>query len=129
MRKVLLVLALSTLIFTATLILTACSVNEVKPKIIETVKSALNLKRDLKRDVTTSLLPDQDTSLTIDGKTYTVKKETMDSAKKLIETNTEMETILVDLVGSAVTDENIAVVAYYAEKIGLSLEELLKALQ
>lgn len=123
MRKVLLVLALSTLI------LTACSVNEVKPKIIETVKSALNLKRDLKRDVTTSLLPDQDTSLTIDGKTYTVKKETMDSAKKLIETNTEMETILVDLVGSAVTDENIAVVAYYAEKFGLSLEELLKALQ
>lgn len=125
MRNVLLVLALSTLIFTATLILTACSVNEVKPKIIETVKSALNLKRD----VTTSLLPDQDTSLTIDGKTYTVKKETMDSAKKLIETNTEMETILVDLVGSAVTDENIAVVAYYAEKFGLSLEELLKALQ
>lgn len=125
MRKVLLVLAVSTLIFTATLILTACSVNEVKPKIIETVKSALNLKRD----VTTSLLPDQDTSLTIDGKTYIVKKETMDSAKKLIETNTEMETILVDLVGSAVTDENIAVVAYYAEKFGLSLEELLKALQ
>ena len=53
----------------------------------------------------------------------------MDSAKKLIETNVEMETILVDLVGSAVTDENIAVVAYYAEKFGLSLEELLKALQ
>lgn len=125
MRNVLLVLALSTLILTACFILTACSVNEVKPKIIETVKSALNLKRD----VTTSLLPDQDTSLTIDGKTYTVKKETMDSAKKLIETNTEMETILVDLVGSAVTDENIAVVAYYAEKFGLSLEELLKALQ
>ena len=119
MKKLLLVLAFSTLI------LTACSVNEVKPKIIETVKSALNLKRD----VTTSLLPDQDTSLTIDGKTYTVKKETMDSAKKLIETNVEMETILVDLVGSAVTDENIAVVAYYAEKFGLSLEELLKALQ
>lgn len=35
---------------------------------------------------------------------------------------------MVDLVGSAVTDENIAVVAYYAEKFGLSLEELLKAL-
>ena len=81
MKKLLLVLAFSTLI------LTACSVNEVKPKIIETVKSALNLKRD----VTTSLLPDQDTSLTIDGETYTVKKEVMDSAKKLIETNVEIQ--------------------------------------
>ena len=52
----------------------------------------------------------------------------MDNTRKLSETNNELQQTFIDIVGSQVTDENIATLAYYAEKIGVSIEDLLNQL-
>lgn len=108
-------------------LLTACSisVDEIKPKVINSVKSSLTTKTKIE----TELVPDGDTSITIDGKTHTIKKETMDDTRKLLETNNELQQTFIDIIGSQVTDENIATIAYYAEKIDVSIEDLLNQLK
>ena len=117
----LLLLGLSVSLLTAFSI----SVDEIKPKVINSIKSALTTKTKIE----TESVPDGDTSITIDGKTHTIKKETMDDTRKLLETNNELQQTFIDIVGSQVTDENIATLAYYAEKIGVSIEDLLNQLK
>lgn len=107
------------------LFLSGCGqVNAHKDKVVNGLEKTLNLKKD----VVTSLVPGGDTKLTVGEKTITIPKSTMDSTRKLIEANTEIEKAVLHIDGDNVTDENIALITYYAQKIGITGEELLKML-
>ena len=110
----------------STVVLVGCSsVDNVKPTVVDGLKSALTAKKD----VETSLVPNGDRNVTIADKTITVKKETFDSFKELINANNQIEKTMVDLIGSQVTDKNIATIAYYAQKFHIDPESLLSFLK
>lgn len=110
----------------STVVLVGCSsVDNVKPTVVDGLKSALTAKKD----VETSLVPNGDRNVTIADKTITVKKETFDSVKALINANNQIEKTMVDLIGSQVTDKNIATIAYYAQKFHIDPESLLSFLK
>ena len=110
----------------STVVLVGCSsVDNVKPTVVDGLKSALTAKKD----VETSLVPNGDRNVTIGDKTITVKKETFDSVKELINANNQIEKTMVDLIGSQVTDKNIATIAYYAQKFHIGPESLLSFLK
>ena len=110
----------------STVVLVGCSsVDNVKPTVVDGLKSALTAKKD----VETSLVPNGNRNVTIGDKTITVKKETFDSVKELINANNQIEKTMVDLIGSQVTDKNIATIAYYAQKFHIDPESLLSFLK
>lgn len=106
------------------LFLTACSVDEIKPAIVDSLKTIITAKKD----VTTAIIPNGDTEITIDGKTHTVKKETYKQVEKIVETNSELQNQLIDIIGAQITDENIATIAYYADKYSVPVKDLISSL-
>lgn len=106
------------------LFLTACSVDEIKPAIVDSLRTIITAKKD----VTTAIIPNGDTEITIDGKTHTVKKETYEQVETIVETNSELQNQLVDIIGAQITDENIATIAYYADKYSVPVKDLLNSL-
>lgn len=113
-----------TLLLGGLLVLTSCSINQVRQPIIDTVKTTL----DAKKDIETTLIPNGDRNVTIDGKTVTVKASTFDAVKNLINTNNELQKGLVDVVGNTITDENIDTLSYYISKYKLPVEDFLSNL-
>lgn len=104
--------------------LTSCgmSVDTVKTPIIKGLKTTLQTQND----ITMSLVPNGDKTLHIDNKDVTVPGETFTGIKALINSNTAINKALVDIIGSQVTDANIATIIYYAQKVHIDPEKLLK---
>jgi hypothetical protein len=108
-----------------TLFLAACSVDSVKPMVVDGLKTVLTTKAK----VTTAMVPNGDTSVTINGEQITVKQETFDTIRTLINTDSQLQQNVVDLVGSQITDENIAKIAYFVEKYQINPKDLLESLK
>lgn len=108
-----------------TLFLAACSVDSVKPMVVDGLKTVLTTKAK----VTTAMVPNGDTSVTINGEQITVKQETFDTIRTLINTDSQIQQNVVDLVGSQITDENIAKIAYFVEKYHINPKDLLESLK
>lgn len=75
------------------------------------------------------MVPNGDTSVTINGEQITVKQETFDTIHTLINTDSQIQQNVVDLVGSQITDENIAKIAYFVEKYNINPKDLLESLK
>ena len=112
------------LLSTSLLILTACSIDAVKPTITNGLKTILQTKNDVQLTV----IPDGDKEITINGKTHVVKGETFKAVEDYLSANNKAEQAIIDLLGSQITDENIATIAYYADKHSVSVKELLQTL-
>lgn len=106
------------------LLLTACSVDAVKPTITNGLKSILQTKNDIQLDV----IPNGDKEITIDGKTHVVKGETFKAVEDYLSANNKVQQAIIDLLDSQITDENIATIAYYADKYSVSVKDLLQTL-
>ena len=102
----------------------SCSINNTKQAVVNNVKSVLQTKNDLQLAV----IPSGDQEITINGKTHTIKNETFTAMKEYLNANNQLQQTLVDLIGSQVTDENIALLAYYAEKYSINPKDLLNNL-
>ena len=112
------------LLSTSLLILTACSIDAVKPTITNGLKTILQTKNDVQLTV----IPDGDKEITINGKTHIVKGETFKAVEDYLSANNKAEQAIIDLLGSQITDENIATIAYYADKYSISVKDLLQTL-
>ena len=109
------------------LLLTACSaysVDAVKPTITNGLKTILQTKND----VQLAVIPDGDKEITIDGKTHVVKGETFKAVEDYLSANNKVEQAIIDLLDSQITDENIATIAYYADKYSVPVKDLLQTL-
>lgn len=107
------------------IVLTGCgnlSVNNSKQPIINGLKKTLQVKND----VALSMVPNGDQTMVIDGKNVTIPGGTFTAVKTLINSNTAINNTVVDIVGNQVTDENIAIIIYYAQKIHIDPEKMLK---
>lgn len=115
------------LIFAILISLVACSkikINPIKPVITEGLKTILQTKNDVQMAV----VPDGDKELTINGETYIVKGQTFKTIKNYLNANNQLQKTIVDLVGDQITDENIATIAYYADKYSVNAKDLLNSL-
>ena len=112
------------ILLTSLLMLTACSVDAVKPTITNGLKTILQTKNDVQLTV----IPDGDKEITIDGKTHVVKGETFKAVEDYLSANNKVEQAIIDLLDSQITDENIATIAYYADKYSVSVKDLLQTL-
>ena len=106
------------------LTLCACSINQVKQPVIDTIKTTMTAKNK----VITSILPSGDQSVTIGDQTLTVKSETISQIKEIINTDTAIKSGILDFLGEQITDENIATIAYYAEKLHVDVKSLMSLL-
>lgn len=106
------------------LTLTACSVDEVKKPVTNALKTALTTEKE----VLTSVVPNGDHVVAIDGKEVTIPAKTFDGIRTLISTNETISKGLVDIIGDQITEENIAVMAYYAQKYSLDVKTMLETL-
>ena len=106
------------------LLLTACSVDAVKPTITNSLKTILQTKND----VQLAVIPNGDKEITIDGKTHVVKGETFKAVEDYLSANNKVQQAIIDLLDSQITDENIATIAYYADKYSVSIKDLLQTL-
>lgn len=107
--------------------ITACSqlkIDPIKPVITHGLKTILQTKNDVQMAV----IPDGDKELTLNGQTYTVKGETFQTIKDYLNANNKVQQTIVDLVGDQITDENIATIAYYADKYSVNAKDLLNSL-
>lgn len=112
------------ILLTSLLMLTACSVDAVKPTITNGLKTILQTKNDVQLTV----IPDGDKEITIDGKTHVVKGETFKAVEDYLSANNKVEQAIIDLLDSQITDANIATIAYYADKYSVSVKDLLQTL-
>lgn len=115
------------LIFVVLISIVACTkikVNPIKPVITQGLKTILQAKNDVQMAV----IPDGDKELTLNGQTYKVKGETFKTIKDYLNTNNKVQQTVVDLVGDQITDENIATIAYYADKYSVNAKDLLNSL-
>ena len=112
------------ILLTSLLMLTACSVDAVKPTITNGLKSILQTKNDIQLTV----IPNGDKEITIDGKTHVVKGETFKAVEDYLSANNKVQQAIIDLLDSQITDENIATIAYYADKYSVSVKDLLQTL-
>ena len=101
-----------------------CSINNTRQAVVNNVKSVLQTKNDLQLAV----IPSGDQEITINGKTHTIKNETFTAMKDYLSANNQLQQTLVDLIGEQVTDENIALLAYYSEKYSINPKDLLNNL-
>lgn len=107
--------------------ITACSqfkIDPIKPVITQGLKTILQTKNDVQMAV----IPDGDKELTLNGQTYTVKGETFQTIKDYLNANNKVQQTIIDLVGDQITDENIATIAYYADKYSVNAKDLLNSL-
>ena len=107
--------------------ITACSqlkIDPIKPVITQGLKTILQTKNDVQMAV----IPDGDKELKLNGQTYTVKGETFQTIKDYLNANNKVQQTIVDLVGDQITDENIATIAYYADKYSVNAKDLLNSL-
>lgn len=121
-RKLIIIVVFLTVLTSGTLY--SCSINNTKQAVLNNVKSVLNTKNDIQMAV----IPDGDKELTIDGKTYKVKGKTFQLIKDYLNANNKLQQSLVDLIGSQITDENIATIAYYTDKYSINPKDLLNNL-
>lgn len=115
------------LIFVVLISIVACTkikVNPIKPVITQGLKTILQTKNDVQMAV----IPDGDKELTLNGQTYTVKGQTFQTIKDYLNANNKIQQTVVDLVGDQITDENIATIAYYADKYSVNAKDLLNSL-
>ena len=115
------------LIFVVLISIVACTkikVNPIKPVITQGLKTILQTKNDVQMAV----IPDGDKELTLNGQKYTVKGETFKTIKDYLNANNKVQQTIVDLVGDQITDENIATIAYYADKYSVNAKDLLNSL-
>ena len=112
------------ILLTSLLMLTACSVDAVKPTITNGLKTILQTKNDIQLVV----IPNGDKEITIDGKTHVVKGETFKAVEDYLSANKKVQQAIIDLLDSQITDENIATIAYYADKYSVPVKDLLQNL-
>lgn len=98
------------------------SVNNARKTITDGLKTALQTQND----VALKVIPNSDRTLTINNKEVTISGTTFNAVKTLIINNNQTNKALIDIVGSQVTDENIALIIYYAQKVNIEPEKLLK---
>lgn len=120
MTKILMFISVLGLLFT----MTACgmSVDNAKKPITDGLKTVLQTQND----VALKVIPNGDRTLNINNKDVNISGSTFDAVKTLINSNTEINKALIDIIGSQVTDENIATIVYYAQKVHIEPEKLLK---
>lgn len=120
MKKILMFISVLGLVFT----MTACgmSVDNAKKPITDGLKTVLQTQND----VALKVIPNGDRTLNINNKDVKISGSTFDAVKTLINSNTEINKALIDIIGSQVTDENIATIIYYAQKVHIEPEKLLK---
>lgn len=120
MKKILMFISVLGLVFT----MTACgmSVDNAKKPIADGLKTVLQTQND----VALKVIPNGDRTLNINNKDVKISGSTFDAVKTLINSNTEINKALIDIIGSQVTDENIATIVYYAQKVHIEPEKLLK---
>lgn len=120
MKKILIFISVLGLVFT----MTACgmSVDNAKKPITDGLKTVLQTQND----VALKVIPNGDRTLNINNKDVKISGSTFDAVKTLINSNTEINKALIDIIGSQVTDENIATIVYYAQKVHIEPEKLLK---
>lgn len=120
MKKILMFISVLGLVFT----MTACgmSVDNAKKPITDGLKTVLKTQND----VALKVIPNGDRTLNINNKDVKISGSTFDAVKTLINSNTEINKALIDIIGSQVTDENIATIVYYAQKVHIEPEKLLK---
>ena len=120
MKKILMFISVLGLVFT----MTACgmSVDNAKKPITDGLKTVLQTQNN----VALKVIPNGDRTLNINNKDVKISGSTFDSVKTLINSNTEINKALIDIIGSQVTDENIATIVYYAQKVHIEPEKLLK---
>lgn len=107
--------------------ITACTqlkIDPIKPVITQGLKTILQTKNDVQMAV----IPDGDKELTLNGQTYKVKGQTFQTIKDYLSANNKVQQTVVDLVGDQITDENIATIAYYADKYSVNTKDLLNSL-
>lgn len=104
--------------------MTTCgmSVNNARKTITDGLKTALQTQND----VALKVIPNSDRTLTINNKEVTISGTTFNAVKTLIINNNKTNKAIIDIVGSQVTDENIAIIIYYAQKVNIEPEKLLK---
>ena len=104
--------------------MTTCgmSVNNARKTITDGLKTALQTQND----VALKVIPNSDRTLTINNKEVTISGTTFNAVKTLIINNNKTNKAIIDIVGSQVTDENIATIVYYAQKVHIEPEKLLK---
>ena len=120
MKKILMFISVLGLVFT----MTACgmSVDNAKKPITDGLKTVLQTQNN----VALKVIPNGDRTLNINNKDVKISGSTFDAVKTLINSNTEINKALIDIIGSQVTDENIATIVYYAQKVHIEPEKLLK---
>ncbi len=120
MKKILMFIFVLGLVFT----MTACgmSVDNAKKPITDGLKTVLQTQNN----VALKVIPNGDRTLNINNKDVKISGSTFDAVKTLINSNTEINKALIDIIGSQVTDENIATIVYYAQKVHIEPEKLLK---
>lgn len=121
-KKLIIIVVFLTVLTSGTLY--SCSINNTKQAVVKNVKSVLQTKNDLQLAV----IPSGDQEITINGKTHTIKNETFTVIKDYLSANNQLQQTLVDLIGNQVTDENIALLAYYSEKYSMNPKDLLNNL-
>ena len=121
-KKLIIIVVFLTALTSGTLY--SCSINNTKQAVVKNVKSVLQTKKDLQLAV----IPSGDQEITINGKTHIIKNETFTAIKDYLNANNQLQQTLVDLIGSQVTDENIALLAYYSEKYSINPKDLLNNL-
>jgi lipoprotein len=121
-KKLIIIVVFLTVLTSGTLY--SCSINNTKQAVVKNVKSVLQTKKDLQL----SVIPSGDQEITINGKTHIIKNETFTAIKDYLNANNQLQQTLVDLIGSQVTDENIALLAYYSEKYSINPKDLLNNL-
>lgn len=119
-EKILMFIFVLGLVFT----MTACgmSVDNAKKPITDGLKTVLQTQNN----VALKVIPNGDRTLNINNKDVKISGSTFDAVKTLINSNTEINKALIDIIGSQVTDENIATIVYYAQKVHIEPEKLLK---
>ncbi len=121
-KKLIIIVVFLTVLTSGTLY--SCSINNTKQAVVKNVKSVLQTKKDLQLAV----IPSGDQEITINGKTHIIKNETFTAIKDYLNANNQLQQTLVDLISSQVTDENIALLAYYSEKYSINPKDLLNNL-
>lgn len=121
-KKLIIIVVFLTVLTSGTLY--SCSINNTKQAVVKNVKSVLQTKKDLQLAV----IPSGDQEITINGKTHIIKNETFTAIKDYLNANNQLQQTLVDLIGSQITDENIALLAYYSEKYSINPKYLLNNL-
>lgn len=121
-KKLIIIIIFLTVLTSGTLY--SCSINNTKQAVVNNVKTVLQTKNDLQLAV----IPSGDQEITINGKTHTIKNETFTTIKEYLNANNKLQQTLVDLIGDQVTDENIALLAYYSEKYSINPKDLLNNL-